>query len=142
MANPRNIVAFEGIRTEADIVTFKIDEVTIVYTDVAGGAAATMLNKAVSLSADNTVQLASDAEAVIGKLLHVEPDGKCAVQVGGYVTLPGGNAATLTRGNSIVGALGAAAAKGYIRVSVAAESPKARGFIQENGTTTAVLVRL
>lgn len=144
MANPRNVVEFEGI---GDLpVTYKIDNSTIVYDATkAYGAAATMIGKAVTLSADDTVALAADGDAIEGKLLRVESDNKAVVQVGGYCTLPGGDAATLTRGLKIVGALGAAAAKGYIRAvasGTAAEINKGRGRIVRNGTTTAVVVHL
>lgn len=144
MANPRDIVEFEGI--DHVTATFKIDAVTIVYDSAQpGGAAATMIGKAVSLSADDTIQLTSDGEAVIGKLLLVEAGNKATVQVGGFCTLPGGASAALTRGKTIIGALGAASAKGYIREAAsgtAAELVLARGRIIRNGTTTAVVVQL
>ena len=67
------------------------------------------------------------------------------MQVGGYCDLPGGDSATLTLGVGIVGALGAASAKGYIRIAAsgtAAETVKERGRIVANDTTTAVVVDL
>lgn len=125
--------------------TFIADGVTILYdrTQVQGTVAA-MRDKAVSLSADGTVQLASDAEFVIGKLILVEADLRCTVQTGGVVALPGGFAAALTRGGKIVGATGAAAAKGFIRVAgaVAAELIGARGYITTNADPTNVEVNL
>lgn len=139
MANPRNIVDFEGLRNPADEVTMIADGVTIVYSAVARGATAAMLDKAVSLSADKTVQLASDGEAIVGKLLHVEPDGKCLVQVKGFMQLPGGEGATLTRGFKIVGDLGASSAKGYVREvasGTAAEINKGRGMIIDDDATS------
>lgn len=144
MADPRKDTAYDGIGFKA--ATYAIDDSTITYDATkTNGADATMIDKAVSLSADGTVQLASDGEAIEGKLLLVEPDGFCTVQVGGFCTLPGGSGATLTRGVGIVGALGASSAKGYIRIAAsgtAAETVKERGRIVENGTTTAVVVDL
>lgn len=144
MADPRNAIDFEGIGILT--ATYKIDNSTIVYDATkAGGAATTMLNKAVTLSAAGTVALAADGDAVEGKLLLVESDNKCTVQVGGYTTFPGGDSASLTLGKKFVGALGAAAAKGYIRevaTGTAAELGKCRGRIVDAGTTTAVMVDL
>lgn len=142
LTTPRSGVAFEETAGPHDI-TFIADGTTIVYDGTkANGAATTMIGQAVSLSADNTVQLASDAEAIVGKLLLVESDGKCSVRTKGFVTLPGGAAAALTLGAHVVGALGAASAKGFVRASVSAESPKARGQIWNAGTTTAVGILL
>ena len=144
MANPRNTVAFDGIG--AVYATFLIDNSTIVYDATkANGAAATMIGQAVSLSAAATVQLASDAEAIVGKLIKVEADNKATVQVRGFMTLPGGASATLTRGLKIVGALGAASAKGFIRIAAsatAAEIVAGIGQIIDASTTTAVVVHI
>lgn len=144
MANPRNLVGFEGIADEADYLTFKYDNSTIAYDSTkARGAAAAMLDKAVTLSADATVALCADGDAVAGKLYRVEPDGKCLVQYKGCLSLPGGASATLTRGNKVVGALGAASAKGYIRDAAsgtAAEIVKGRGLILDKSDLTAVVV--
>jgi hypothetical protein len=144
MANPRNSVDCEGIAPV--FVTYKIDNSTITYDATkAFGAATTMIGKAVTLSADDTVALCADGDAIEGKLVKVESDLKCTVQTGGYTDLPGGDSATLTRGSAIVGALGAASAKGYIRTAAsgtAAELIKCRGRIIRNGTATAVVVDL
>lgn len=142
MADPRNAVSLIGIGYEAE--TFLIDNSTITYSaTVTGGSASVGL--AVTFSADDTVALAVDGNAVVGKLVKVESDNKAVVQTGGYLTLPGGSGASLTRGKKIVGALGAASAKGYIRevaTGTAAELGVARGFITNAATTTAVVVRL
>lgn len=144
MADARNKVEYDDIGVVR--ATFKIDGVTIVYDATkANGAATTMLNKAVTLSADDTVALAADGDAVVGKLLSVESDDKCVVQVEGFPTFPAGASASVTRGLKIVGALGAGSAKGYIREvasATAAEINKGRGRIIRNGTTTAVVVQL
>lgn len=141
MADSRADVNFEGIN--ALFVTYKHDD-TIVYAATAVNGAA-QVGLAVSLEDDKIVTLAGDGEAIEGKLIKVEPDGFCVVQVHGYMTLPGGDSATLTNGAKIVGDLGAAAAEGYIRAAAsgtAAELILARGRIIDNSTATAVVVDL
>ena len=144
MPDPRRTVSIVGIAPV--FKTYKIDNSTILYDPTkAGGALATMIGKAVAFSTDDTVALAADGDAIVGKLISVESDNYCTVQTHGGLTLPGGNAATLTIGASIVGALGAASAKGYIRSAAsgtAAELVKARGQITNNDDTTAVAVDL
>lgn len=147
----RKQVDYTDIRYDA--ITMKIDGVTIVHDATqARGAVVATLDKAVSLSADDTVQLCADGDPVFGKLLKVESDGFCAVQRWGLVTLPAGLSATVTRGRSIVGATGTAGARGYIRqtVSPAAtyaqaeqiEQARGRGTIINVADTTAVVVDL
>jgi hypothetical protein len=83
--------------------------------------------------------------AIVGKLLKVESDNKATVQTGGYVDLPGGEGATLTLGSKIVGDLGAANAKGYIRsvaMATAAELGVARGMIVDATDPTETWVKL
>jgi len=144
LSDPRNAVnnAESGARRK----TYKIDNSTITYDSTkANGAATTMIGKAVTFSAADTVALAADGDAVIGKLILVESDNKADVQVSGVMTLPGGNGAALTLGKKIVGALNASAEKGYIRevaTATAAELGKARGWIENAGTTTAVVIDL
>ena len=124
--------------------TYKIDDSTITYSATAAGGSS-QVGLAVTFSADDTVALTADGDAVIGKLILVESDDKCNVMTDGTMTLPGGDSATLTLGATIVGALGAASAKGYIRSAAsgtAAELVKARGRIENNNTTTAVVVTL
>ena len=135
MANPMNSIDFTGIGRFT--VTYLIDNSTITYSATEDGGSA-QVGLAVTFSADNTVQLVGDGEFVLGKLILVESDNKATVQVGGYMTLPGGSGATLTRGKSIVGDLGAASAEGYIRevaTATAAELGVARGFIQDDDAT-------
>lgn len=144
MADPRAATDLQGIGLEA--VTYAIDNSTITYDATkVNGAATTMIGKAVSLSAAKTVQLISDGEAVEGKLMSVSDDNFCVVQVGGFCDLPGGSGATLTRGKKIVGALGAASAKGYIRevaTATAAELGVARGRIIDATTAATTMVDL
>ncbi len=148
MPNPRNALDFSEIDNMQ--VTYKIDNATITYSNtVANGSA--QVGLAVTLSANGgVVALAGDGTAVAGKLINVAADGFCSVQVRGFCQLPGGAAATLTRGTRIVGAVNGTA--GYIR-SVAApgaayaqaaatEATVARGTIIDPATTTAVWVDL
>lgn len=142
MADPRLTTRYIGNHAEYD--TFAIDNSTITYdADSVNGSASVGL--AVTLSAADTVALAVDGNFVLGRLVSVSKDNYATVQTGGYMELPGGNGATLTRGKRIVGALGAASAKGYIRevaTATAAELGVARGFIQNASDTTAVVVNL
>lgn len=141
MADPRADVKYDGIG--AQFVTYKHDD-TIVFAATSTNGSA-QVGLAVSLEDDETVTLAGDGEAIEGKLIQVEPDGYCVVQVHGYMTLPGGDSATLTNGAKIVGDLSATSAEGYIRAAAsgtAAELILARGRIIDNSTTTAVVVDL
>lgn len=151
MANPRAFTGYEGIGAEnitcyAD--DFGVGTATIVYdeTEDGGSAQVGLAVTPVAVSAGKTeIDLVGDAGAVLGKLLRVEPDGACTVQVAGGMTLPGGDAATLTIGTKIVGDLGAAGALGYVRSVAAAtlaEVAVASGKILDPSTTTAVQVWL
>lgn len=146
MPNPRNAIAFESIASPSDYVTYNIDGVTIVFDGTKpNGAATTMIDKAVTFTADDTVGLTVDASRVVGKLIRVSGDGKCTVQVGGFMDFPAGASASVSLGKQIVGALGAAAAKGCIRevnTGAAAELGVSRGSIQNNDDLTKVWVRL
>lgn len=139
--DPREAVNFVGIGYEA--LTFEHDD-TIVYDALEEGGSE-QVGLAVTVESDDTVSLVGDGELVIGKLVKVEPGGIAVVQTGGIMTLPGGDGATLTIGENIVGDLGAASAEGYIRAvatATAAELGHGRGQIINNDVTTAVVVRL
>lgn len=141
MSDPRNDV--NHIENRAGLETYKIDDSTITYdaTEANGSAE---VGRAVTLSTHDTVALAADGEEIEGKLISVEADDKCTVQVKGMMTLPGGTSATLTPGKKIVGDL-LVAAKGYIRevaTGTAAELGVARGRIVDASVTTAVVVEL
>lgn len=146
MADPRITPGYDGARRDG--MTFIIDDSTITFDATkAGGSAA--VGKAVTLSAGGTIALCADADPVLGKLESVEWDKRATVieGPGAYVTLPGGDSATLTVGTKIVGALGPDSAKGYIRSTssseaTAVEAQLARHTIIHAGTTTAVVVRL
>ena len=138
----RNQVDYSDIRYDA--ITMKIDGVTITFDGTQPqGAPAAQIGKAVSLSADDTVQLTADAQNVFGKLLKVEPDGFATIQRWGFVTLP--SSGTITRGTKAVGALGPASARGYIRsanTAVAAELGVQRGDVVNVADTANVVVDL
>lgn len=147
--NPRNTVSYDGIRTEQ--TTYLIDGVTITAdaTKVGGSSA---VNMAVTLSADKTVALAADGDSILGVLVLVEADGKCAVQDDGFAKFMAGASATVTAGSKIVGALGPSSAKGYIRnvaattgsyvQGTATDALRGRHQIIDASVTTAVVVNL
>lgn len=141
MADPRLVVANEGVNPIYR--TYLIDASTILFSaTTAGGSVSVGL--AVTFSAANTVALAADGNAVVGKLIQVEANSICRVQIGGCMMLPAGTAASLTRGKKIVGAA-LSAAPGYIRevaTGTAAELGVARGFISNAAVTTAVELEL
>lgn len=144
MADPRLAVDYSEIGAEN--VTYKIDDSTITY-DVTKDGGSDQVGLAVTLVAAtaDTIELVGDGEMVLGRLVQVEAHNVATVQVAGYMQLPGGDGATLTRGKAIVGDLGADSAEGYIRevnTAQAAELGVCRGFINEPSTTTAVWVRL
>ena len=141
----RNQVAYDDIGYDG--ITMKIDNSTIVYDETkVGGSAGVGL--AVTWSADDTVALAADGDALVGKLILVHDDNFCTVAFRGFVSLPAGTGATVTRGRLCVGAL-LVAAKGYIRQATAstafvtaeyAEQARARGRIWATADLTNVWV--
>lgn len=136
MADPRITYDYTGIDNVR--LPFGIDGVTLIYDPTAafGHAAA---GRAVTLSGDKIVALCADGEFVLGRLEAIESDGTAIVIVDGLVQLPGGNGATLTRGKEIVGALGPASAKGYIREvasATAAELARGRGSLLTSDATS------
>jgi hypothetical protein len=149
MANPRKTVDFTGIQYHAD--TYIGDGSTILYDPLQPFGSA-QAGKWVSLSADMTVQLANDADDLVGRVELVEPDGMVVVQTGGYALAPAGASAAVTRGKKICGALGAASARGYVRAipvpgasyvqAEAVAGAAGRHAIIANGTTTALLIKL
>lgn len=141
MSDPRNDVSFLGIGYKA--FTYPHDD-TIVYDDQEEGGSA-QVGLAVTLESSGTVSLVGDGEQVEGKLVKVESDGKCVVQNGGVVTLPGGTGATLTPGSKIVGDLGASSAEGYVQSAAAATAAHhvvSRGRIIDASVATAVVIEL
>lgn len=112
---------------------------TIVYSAAEENGSA-QVGLAVTIESNNLISLVGSGEQVEGKLIKVESDGFCVVQVEGEMTLPGGTGATLTAGLKIVGDL-LEAAEGYIQ-AVSTEDTVSRGTIIDASTATAVVVRL
>lgn len=142
MANPRNIVRFEGINGE--YATYMIDGDTILFDEKEQGGSA-VTGRAVTLVGHATVALAGDGQPVLGRLTLVEQDGKCNVQTGGYMLLPGGTGATLTAGARCVGDLGGPDGDepGFIRAAAsAAEAGATDARIVDASNTAAVAVRI
>lgn len=144
MANPRKVTDKEGIGQQRN--TYKIDDSTITYDKTKKfGSAQAGVGLAVTLSADDTVALVADGQAVLGILELVEKDGMCSVTDKGYCKFKKGNGASVTKGKKIVGALGAASAKGYIRevaTGTAAELGVARGLIEDTSGDPDIVVLL
>jgi hypothetical protein len=145
MANPRKITGpLDGIGYRA--ATFAADGSTIAYdATVANGAA--VAGRAVGLVAGtaNTVELVVAGQAILGRLDHVESDGSVAVQIEGECKLPQGNAVTVARGGRIVGALGAASARGFIGPADGTSGTTAlagRHNVLDVSVTTAISVML
>jgi len=137
MAENRN-VEYDGIG--AEYAPFEIDGVTITHDDDETGGSA-QVGLAVTLTDDKEVGLTEDADPVKGILVSVEADGRCLVQTGGYMELPKGAGATFTLGGKVVGDLGAASAKGYVRgvnSAVAAELAVARGEVIDESDANVV----
>jgi hypothetical protein len=133
MADPRTVIVYDEIGIQRQ--TLIADGVTILYDSTkAGGSVSVGL--AVSLSANDTVQLAGDGETVIGQLDWVEKDLKCSVAVKGFLIFKGGTTPALVRGAGIIGAL-STAAKGFVKGAGAATNGKGTVF---NDTATAVVV--
>ena len=144
MSDPRAAVGLSNPTAQYKTQTYPIDNSTITYSATEANGSA-QVDLAVTLTTSETIALVGDGEQVEGKLISVESDGFCVVQISGRMTLPGGSGATLTNGKQIVGDLGAASAKGYIRevaTAVAAELGVSRGRILDPTTTTAVVVEL
>lgn len=137
MVNPRDDIRFDGLNPRYR--TYKHDSTIVYDSTVAGGAAQVGLAVTLTGELDGVVSTVADGERVSGKLLKVESDGFCRVQVGGVVELPAGTSATITVGSTIVGDL-LGAAEGYIQTGTTAGS--ARGEILNNDTTTAVVIDL
>lgn len=142
MADPRlttNRIGAEPKRPH----TYKADASgDIAYSaDQAGGS--TVVGRAVMLSGNGVIRLTADASRVLGKLVKVEPDGFCHVEVDGAVTLPSNG--TTTANTAIVGALGPSSERGYIRSAVAATASdvaQQRGLVIDASTASAVEVYL
>jgi hypothetical protein len=145
MSDSRKVFDINGLGTAraGGAITAAFDS-TIVFDHTQNGNSAAF-KLAVQFTGNGQVGLTTDASPVHGQLLLCENDGECTVQIWGGVLLPAGNAATVTAGSKIVGALGAASAKGYIRnvaAATLAEVAVARHTIMDASDPTAVQVFL
>ncbi|HEY8601864.1 MAG TPA: hypothetical protein VIL85_25785, partial [Thermomicrobiales bacterium] len=112
MADPR-LASTNRVGTEPrHAYTYAVDGADIAY-DATQPNGSAVVGRAVMLSANGTVRLTADASPVLGQLVKVEPDGRCAVLEIGVCQLP--SSGTITAGTRIVGALGPSSARGYVR---------------------------
>lgn len=143
MADPR--MTYDYSEVKSVFLTFEADASTITYSaTTAKGTAQAGLAVRLVPGSSKTVELVGDAEAVLGVLDHVEPDGAAVVQVQGVATFKGGTSATLTPGSQIVGDL-LGAAEGYVQSVAAATLAQvavARGIILDSSDANAVQVLL
>lgn len=135
MADPRTEPGFE--RLDPEDRTYKYDG-SIVY-DATLGLGSVSVGLVVSLKSSKTVGLATDGEALVGKLEKVEKD-VCAVQKGGSNVCAPGTGAAVTPGKKAVGAaLGGA--PGYVReVANDAEAAKSRARIEGSVDATHIII--
>jgi hypothetical protein len=128
----RNAIEYLGIRRDG--ITLKIDNVNLTFdASQADGIPAAITGRALTFSADDTVTLAIDADAIIGRLEQVNADLTCTMQFKGFCNLPVGTGATVTRGLGVVGTRGTTPTTGpmgYVRQvasAVAAELSRQGG---------------
>jgi hypothetical protein len=142
MADPRAI-KHDNLGDEP-FATFDYDNSTITYDETKQPGNSAAVGKAVTMIGNKSIALVADGDLIVGRLERVEKDGRCRVKYRGHVRLPGGNGATLTVGTPVVGALGAASAKGFVRnaAATAADALKKRGFITDVSDTTSVEIFL
>ena len=121
--------------TGVNAITYSVNE--------KNGSAQAGQRLAVSLSADETVQLADDGEAIVGRLESVEHDNRGDIAVvaveGVRMRFKGGTSATLTRGIGIVGDLLGTAA-GYVRSPIAPTSTYTQNVLEESTRARGVLI--
>lgn len=97
------------------------------------------VGKVVMHSAEDEVDLVTAGSEVCGKLIKVEPDGFCTVQVGGFADVPTTGTVTYTHANNRV--VGGATA-GYVAVSTlvpAATAVPGAKFIKGDGANRAII---
>lgn len=132
----RNQVAYDDIGYDG--LTQFIDGVTITYTGppsgvAVRGSAQVGLAATWSQTVDDTCTLTQDGDAVMGRIQEVFDDGFCTIAFRGFQQLPAGQSAAITRGRRLVGALGPASARGYIRQVVSAGASYAQAEAVEMG---------
>ena len=74
------------------------------------------VGKAYKINADGKGELVVDGDAIDGKVIDVEDDHKfTAAYMFGGLNFPLGDSETVSKGDRIVGALGASSAKGHVK---------------------------
>ena len=103
--------------------TFQGDGSTIKY-DITKPNRSDAVGKAFKINADGKGELVDDGDEIDGKVIAVDDDHKfTAAYMFGGLRLPLGENATVTRGDKVVGALGASNAKGYVKALPALDLP-------------------
>ena len=103
--------------------TFQGDGSTIKY-DIMKPNRSDAVGKAFKINADGKGELVGDGDEIDGKVIAVDDDHKfTAAYMFGGLRLPLGENATVTRGDKVVGALGASKAKGHIKALPALSLP-------------------
>lgn len=103
--------------------TFQGDGSTIKY-DITKPNRSDAVGKAFKINADGKGELVGDGDEIDGKVLAVDDDHKfTAAYMFGGLRLPLGANQTVTRGDKVVGALGASNAKGHVKALPALSLP-------------------
>ncbi|MEJ7763497.1 MAG: hypothetical protein WKF80_11960 [Thermomicrobiales bacterium] len=138
--DPRKTVQYDGIhfRTSEGHV-----DASIVYSKtVAGGSVS--VGKAVRLTGNRIFGLATTGTEVAGRLVLVESDGVCTVQVGGFMELPA--AAAIPFGSRVVGGVVAgniralAAPSATYVASEGTEAAAAKGQVWDGSVPASIVV--
>jgi hypothetical protein len=97
--------------------TIQGDGSTIKY-DITKKNRSDAVGKAFKINADSKGELVADGDEIEGKVIDVEDDHKfTAAYMFGGLRFPLGDAQTVSKGDRIVGALGAASAKGHVKAA-------------------------
>lgn len=103
--------------------TFQGDGDTIKY-DITKPNRSEAVGKAFKINDDGKGELVDDGDEIDGKVIAVDDDHKfTAAYMFGGLRLPLGENATVTRGDKVVGALGASKAKGHVKALPALSLP-------------------
>lgn len=95
--------------------TFQGDGTTIKY-DITKPNRSDAVGKAFKINADGKGELVEEGDEIDGKVIAVDDDHKfTAAYMFGGLRLPLGDGQTVSRGDKIVGALGANSAKGHVK---------------------------
>ena len=105
--------------------TFQGDGDTIKY-DITKPNRSDAVGKAFKLNDEGIGELVEDGDEIDGKVISVDDDHKfTGAYMFGGLTLPLGDGETVTRGDKLVGALGASSAKGHVKASTEPEALEA-----------------